>query len=127
VKEREQYELTDLSEQRFKGAEHIVRLVAASEDGPQYSDIFRKPMAVTSKLWRIARRSPKRSRNSPDRTWTDDYASLLKGLRGPVLVMEYFENGSLGSLREKLKSDDVLLPNRMLWAFCLCGESFVLR
>ncbi|KAI3328861.1 hypothetical protein HD806DRAFT_548158 [Xylariaceae sp. AK1471] len=59
-------------------------------------------------------------RNSRDRIWTADYGSLLNDLRGSVPILEYLENGSLGSLLEKLKNADTILPNRVLWSFCLC-------
>ncbi|KAI8634187.1 hypothetical protein F5Y19DRAFT_412301 [Xylariaceae sp. FL1651] len=45
----------------------------------------------------------------------------LAGLAGPILVMEYLENGTIGSLIRRLQESDTIVPNRILWAFYLCG------
>ncbi|KAI0102923.1 hypothetical protein GGR51DRAFT_562128 [Nemania sp. FL0031] len=99
---------------RFRGAEHIVRLVASHSGAPQTSGLLDE----SKRLARLALRATRRVwRGSP---WTSNYDSLLKGISGPVLIVEYLENGSLGSLLARLMGTDILLPNRILWSFCLC-------
>ncbi|TRX94052.1 hypothetical protein FHL15_005130 [Xylaria flabelliformis] len=44
----------------------------------------------------------------------------LAGIQGPVLALEYIENGDLLSLFRRMFKDDVHLPNRMLWSLYLC-------
>ncbi|TGJ80504.1 hypothetical protein E0Z10_g8261 [Xylaria hypoxylon] len=44
----------------------------------------------------------------------------LRGLRGPALVLEYFQNGTLDSLKEKAKLQGIELSNGLLWQFYLC-------
>ncbi|KAI8944463.1 kinase-like domain-containing protein [Xylaria longipes] len=44
----------------------------------------------------------------------------LRGLRGPALVQEYCENGTLDSLKEKARDQGIDIPNRLLWRFYLC-------
>ncbi|TGJ87187.1 hypothetical protein E0Z10_g1627 [Xylaria hypoxylon] len=102
---------------RLRGAEHIVRLIAFHDDRPQAPTFLNDSKRVLSSLWRATTGTPflgQRSNSSAV------YDSLLDGLRGPAVVMEYLENGSLGALLEKLRATDILLPNRVLWSFCLC-------
>ncbi|KAI0454007.1 hypothetical protein F5B21DRAFT_525261 [Xylaria acuta] len=44
----------------------------------------------------------------------------LAGIQGPVLALEYLENGDMLSLFKRMLNDDVHLPNRMLWSLYLC-------
>ncbi|CAJ2506109.1 Uu.00g002390.m01.CDS01 [Anthostomella pinea] len=46
---------------------------------------------------------------------------FLAGLTGPVLVMEYIENGMLRRLIRRLENRAEPTPNRVLWAFYLCA------
>ncbi|KAI8953354.1 hypothetical protein F4801DRAFT_588277 [Xylaria longipes] len=44
----------------------------------------------------------------------------LAGIQGPVLALEYLENGDMLSLFKRMFNDDVHLSNRMLWSLYLC-------
>ncbi|KAI1314232.1 hypothetical protein F5Y03DRAFT_402459 [Xylaria venustula] len=44
----------------------------------------------------------------------------LAQLEGPVLALEYIENGDLLTLFRRMRFDDVHMPNRMLWSLFLC-------
>ena len=47
----------------------------------------------------------------------------LVGIRGPVMVSEYLENGTLTGLYYRMnRHGNLSLPNRVLWAFWLCSE-----
>lgn len=48
--------------------------------------------------------------------------SLLIGLTGPVLAMEFLENGTWGQIMNRILREDIHLPNRMLWSIFLCRE-----
>lgn len=48
-------------------------------------------------------------------------ASLaFRGILGPIIGMEYMENGTMTRLVQRLEDKDVHLPNRVLWSFFLC-------
>lgn len=135
------------SGQRLRGAEHVAKLVAASDDisnrdrkdNNDYDDddedddggdddddddddeeednndksikanensIWkRKPLYIMLKRLLFRRM---------------DY--YLVGLTGPVLVMEYLDNGTFRRLMERAKTHDIHLPNRLIWSFFLCRE-----
>ncbi|KAI1078260.1 kinase-like domain-containing protein [Whalleya microplaca] len=84
----------------LRGAEHIVRMVAC-RDEPE----------PPSLLTRVRRRLLRRRLVLQD---------SLAGLYGPVFMMEYMENGDVGTLYRKLRQHNELLPNRVLWSFFLC-------
>ncbi|KAI0195574.1 kinase-like domain-containing protein [Xylaria flabelliformis] len=44
----------------------------------------------------------------------------LAGIQGPVLALEYIENGDMLALFKRMFKDDVHLPNRLLWSLYLC-------
>lgn len=46
----------------------------------------------------------------------------LEGFTGPIVVIEYLENGDLARLYKRLVNRDQLLPNRVIWSFFLCCE-----
>ena len=46
---------------------------------------------------------------------------------GPVLALEYLENGTFTRLMNRARKHDVHLPNRMLWSLFLCrGYNWIL-
>ncbi|KAI1322361.1 hypothetical protein F5Y16DRAFT_386728 [Xylariaceae sp. FL0255] len=49
--------------------------------------------------------------------------TVLSGLAGPVVIMEYMENGTLARVAERLGRGTWQgpIPNRFLWAIYLCG------
>ncbi len=47
---------------------------------------------------------------------------FLVGLSGPVVAMEYLENGTFMRLMDRARTSDIHLPNRMLWRLFLCRE-----
>lgn len=47
---------------------------------------------------------------------------FLVGLKGPVVAMEYLENGSWDRLMDRAKRHRIELPNRLLWSLFLCCE-----
>ncbi|KAI1747484.1 kinase-like domain-containing protein [Xylaria castorea] len=55
----------------------------------------------------------------PAAKWKTIFTSL-RGLRGPVLVQEYCQNGTIDSLKEKARTQGIDIPNRLLWRFYLC-------
>ncbi|KAI1260241.1 hypothetical protein F5Y18DRAFT_441926 [Xylariaceae sp. FL1019] len=91
------------------GAAHIVKLIAARDDlNPPRGFLLR-----ALSRWR---------QRFKDRTKGPKYNSVntfLIGLRGPVSIMEYLENGDLVRLSERLGRTDHALPNRVLWSFFL--------
>ncbi|KAI1113369.1 hypothetical protein F5Y14DRAFT_462428 [Nemania sp. NC0429] len=46
--------------------------------------------------------------------------SLTRPLRGPMLLMEWIENGLLWDFYERRAGSDEPLPNRLLWSLFLC-------
>ncbi|KAI0911828.1 hypothetical protein F4823DRAFT_635480 [Ustulina deusta] len=104
---------------RLRGAEHIVRIIAGHGDIEQVrpSGFLNRSRDMLDTLWHTARRRPTLGQQKNQGTV---YDTLLYSFSGPAVMMEYLENGSLGTLLEKLKATNVLLPNRVLWAFCLC-------
>lgn len=49
-------------------------------------------------------------------------SSSLIGLTGPVIVLEYMDNGDTLRLHYRLMKHKVMLPNRVIWSFFLCGR-----
>ncbi|KAI2601812.1 kinase-like domain-containing protein [Hypoxylon sp. NC1633] len=87
--------------QRLRGAEHIVRMLAYRDDP--------EPRVLP----RNARTASQRRRRA--------LQDSLAGLVGPVVVLEYLENGNLAQVfNGRLIKHDQLLPNRVLWSFFLC-------
>lgn len=82
----------------MRGAEHIVRLIAHRDDRRAY----------------VTRRQMRRAWNR------GNVSGSLIGLTGPVIVLEYLDNGDISRLHYRLIKDNILLPNRVLWAFFLC-------
>ncbi|KAI4593896.1 hypothetical protein KJ359_008940 [Pestalotiopsis sp. 9143b] len=88
---------------KLRGSEHIVQMVA-SRDGtnPRFLSNFLRMFSNATKKY-------------------DTPASLpFLGLEGPVLGMEYLQNGTLTQLLNRLREKDLHLPNRVLWSFFLC-------
>ncbi|RYP76325.1 hypothetical protein DL769_003665 [Monosporascus sp. CRB-8-3] len=110
---------------KLRGAEHIVKIVAARNDinstennernglerndgGPETNIARRGKSRLKVRFARFMRLFKKRA---------DHY---LAGLNGPVIVMEYLENGTFGRLMARAKRHDIHLPNLMLWSLFLC-------
>lgn len=85
--------------QKLNGGAHIASVIATSQDVPQ-----QRALELFSRLPRFRRRR----------------RNFLIGLPGPTLVLEYLENGTLTSLRERLKLWGQTIPNRLLWKWYLC-------
>ncbi|RYO88794.1 hypothetical protein DL766_002975 [Monosporascus sp. MC13-8B] len=111
---------------KLRGAEHIVRIVAARDDinsteknesnglesndgGPERGFARRRKLSVKLRFSRLIRLFKKKR--------ADHY---LVGLHGPVIAMEYLENGTFRRLMARAKRHDVHLPNLMFWSFFLC-------
>lgn len=47
----------------------------------------------------------------------------LKGLKGPVYIMEHLENGTLHQFYRNIEHENYRVPNKVLWSFLLCRES----
>ncbi|CAJ2500249.1 Uu.00g031020.m01.CDS01 [Anthostomella pinea] len=45
---------------------------------------------------------------------------FLIGIEGPVLALEYLENGSLAGMYKRMCRAKTVLPNRILWSFWVC-------
>ncbi|KAI0515060.1 kinase-like domain-containing protein [Xylaria bambusicola] len=84
------------------GSKHIVRIVASCEK-PSQPDWDTEPQ--------IQEHQP-----LPPQT----AFNCLAQLEGPVLALEYIENGSLLDFFWRMQDEDVHMSNRMLWALFLC-------
>ncbi|KAI1376332.1 kinase-like domain-containing protein, partial [Hypoxylon crocopeplum] len=84
----------------LRGAEHIVRMLAYNDD-PAPKALYRRARRIF-----LSRRLGLRD--------------ALKGITGPIAVLEYLENADMARLYQRLIRHDQLLPNRVLWAFFLC-------
>ncbi|KAI2783384.1 kinase-like domain-containing protein [Daldinia loculata] len=84
----------------LRGAEHVVGILA-SRDEPHPTTFFRRDRK------RLLRR-----RSALEES--------LGGFTGPIVVIEYLENGDLARLYKRLVNRDQLLPNRVIWSFFLC-------
>jgi hypothetical protein len=51
---------------------------------------------------------------------TPEGAEYLVGLEGPMIVMEYLENGQMQTFANRLEESGKTLPNRVLWRIFLC-------
>ncbi|KAK7975569.1 SURF1 family-domain-containing protein [Apiospora arundinis] len=90
--------------EELAGSAHIVRIVA-SHDG----------VKKQGKIARWARRlSLRTSRGS------SDIKESLEGLKGPVLMMEYLDNGDLAQLYYRTIKYGLVVPNKVLWSIFLC-------
>ncbi|KAI0478357.1 kinase-like domain-containing protein [Xylaria cf. heliscus] len=81
---------------KLRGNAHVARLLASCEDLTEFAD----PGISETRLQTIF--------------------TSLRGLRGPALVQEYCQNGTIDSLKEKAKAQNIDIPNRLLWRFYLC-------
>ncbi|KAI0109403.1 hypothetical protein F4776DRAFT_667716 [Hypoxylon sp. NC0597] len=85
----------------LRGAEHIVRILATRDDSESSASAL-----IRTRRDRLG--APLELHNS------------LMGLAGPIVVLEYLENGDIERLYNRLVRHDQLLPNRILWSFFLC-------
>ncbi|RYP45664.1 hypothetical protein DL768_008008 [Monosporascus sp. mg162] len=110
---------------KLRGAEHIVKIVAARDDtnGTGKNEINGLETNDGGPETNIARR-----RKSRLKLWFASLMRLFKkhadhylvGLNGPVIAMEYLENGTFRRLMARAKTHDIHLPNLMLWSLFLC-------
>ncbi|KAI1422057.1 hypothetical protein F5Y12DRAFT_800187 [Xylaria sp. FL1777] len=84
------------------GSKHIVRILASC-DKPSRQDWDKEPQ--------IQEQQP-----VPPQTAFNSLAQL----EGPVVALEYIENGDLLTFFRRMTVDDVHMPNRMLWSLFLC-------
>ncbi|KAI1128376.1 hypothetical protein F5Y10DRAFT_265145 [Nemania abortiva] len=108
---------------QLRGAEHISRMIA-SHDGsvPQPSGLLNQSLkAVGMGIGWVLGGARSVQQKPPQTPQHDNYDSIFKGIKGPLLIVEYLENGELRALLGKLMVTGIMLPNRVLWAFCLCA------
>ncbi|KAI1324535.1 hypothetical protein F5Y16DRAFT_402254 [Xylariaceae sp. FL0255] len=84
----------------INGSVHVVGLIAYRDD----------PEALAQTLSR-----------RPFPRVPPEQGDFLAGMSGPLLVTEFLENGTLARLIQRVVDRDVVVPNRILWAFYLCG------
>ncbi|XXG93903.1 hypothetical protein Hte_000153 [Hypoxylon texense] len=96
--------------QALSGAEHVVRLLAY-----RTGDEVLEPPPQRALLLIMAHRE--RKLEIPER---DRLQNSLRGLQGPVAVLEWLENGEIQTLMNRCYKKKKLLPNRILWHFFLC-------
>ncbi|KAI0024014.1 kinase-like domain-containing protein [Xylariomycetidae sp. FL0641] len=102
---------------RLRGSEHIMGLIASRDsvtDGESSIGSDNRPRSMTGRL----RRSVKLIKRMFQKIQYDP--SVLGGMRGPVMAIEYLQNGNLLRLFERANTLNILLPNRLLWSFFLC-------
>ncbi|KAI0486728.1 kinase-like domain-containing protein [Xylaria cf. heliscus] len=85
---------------RLNGSAHIARVVAAGDDGWNT-----RPTGILRRLAAGVFGRPE---------------DMLTGLKGPSLVLEHLENGTMESLMDTLRKKGKSLPNRVLWSIYLC-------
>ncbi|RYP93271.1 hypothetical protein DL770_000646 [Monosporascus sp. CRB-9-2] len=119
---------------KLRGAEHIVQIVAARDDtngtgknegnGLERNDGGPETNIARRRKSRLKLRFPSLMRLFKRRA-----GHYLVGLKGPVIAMEYLENGTFRRLMARAKRHDIHLPNLMLWSLFLCprGDVPVLR
>ncbi|RYP12973.1 hypothetical protein DL767_010999 [Monosporascus sp. MG133] len=119
---------------KLRGAEHIVKIVAARDDTNGTGENERNGLERNEggPETNIARRRKSRLRlrfASLIRLFEKRADNYLVGLNGPVIAMEYLENGTFRRLMARAKRHDIHLPNLVLWSFFLCprGDVPVLR
>ncbi|KAI0437082.1 kinase-like domain-containing protein [Xylaria telfairii] len=81
---------------KLRGGAHFSTLLASCDDLTEFAD------------------------PGPSETTFKTIFTSLHGLRGPALVQEYYQNGTINSLKEKAKAQNIDIPNRLLWNFYLC-------
>ncbi|KAI0206678.1 hypothetical protein F4808DRAFT_3006 [Astrocystis sublimbata] len=94
--------------QMMRGHAHIGQMVDSHED---VHYIRHRP----GRLAKIARRVFGKFENPPQNIFKH-----MSSRRGPALILEYLENGSLMSFIEKSRGMNITLPNRILWAWFYC-------
>ncbi|KAI1756269.1 kinase-like domain-containing protein [Xylaria castorea] len=92
----------------LRGHAHIGQLIDAIEDV-----VYTRPRA--GRIAAIARRMLGMIENPPENIF-----KILHLRRGPALILEYIENGSLASLKQKIYARRIQLPNRVLWSWFYC-------
>ncbi|KAI1496204.1 kinase-like domain-containing protein [Biscogniauxia marginata] len=108
---------------RLRGAEHIVRYVASyngsnNDDDDGNSAGSRKSLGgLVRSVTQLITGSGSSEAGAEDDSSSGDF---LAGLTGPVLVMEYLEHHDLALLLKRVQDQNIILPNRILWAFFLC-------
>ncbi|KAI1820112.1 hypothetical protein F4861DRAFT_90215 [Xylaria intraflava] len=86
----------------LNGSAHIASVIASIDDqAPQQPRLNRAFRQMTARL-----------QNQPN--------AFLIGLRGPSLVIENLEYGTLTNVIRRSIAKKQLLPNRILWSFYLC-------
>ncbi|KAI0189128.1 kinase-like domain-containing protein [Xylaria flabelliformis] len=92
----------------LRGHSHIGQLIDAIEDVS-----YTRPRA--GKIAAFARRNFGMIENPPQNIF-----KILHLRRGPALILEYLENGSLQSFQYKISQRRIKLPNRILWSWLYC-------
>ncbi|KAI0966918.1 kinase-like domain-containing protein [Xylaria arbuscula] len=80
---------------QLNGAMHIVRMIASMDPQSPFLD----------------------NNRYPPMSWVFD---ALVRIRGPLLAMEYINNGNLTTLFSRIEERGLHMPNRMLWSLFLC-------
>ncbi|KAI0160140.1 kinase-like domain-containing protein [Xylariaceae sp. FL1272] len=98
---------------RLRGSRHFCQLLAACDDLATFINTEDKQNLIQH-LFTVSRRKISIKPNSRS------IFKALNGLSGPAMLIEYFPNGTLKQLRERIARENIMLPNRVLWEFYLC-------
>ncbi|KAI1747014.1 kinase-like domain-containing protein [Xylaria castorea] len=102
--------ITEIKALKFlRGKAHHPQIIAATIDVTNY-----RPFSVPS-VGDIFRRIIAPFINPPSNIF-----KILRGNRGPAILLEYIENGSLQKLSQRAWRLNIDFPNRLLWSFYLC-------
>ncbi|KAJ8130237.1 hypothetical protein O1611_g3391 [Lasiodiplodia mahajangana] len=98
----------------LRGNAHIVQLIAATPDTGDFkkrrASLIRRAVGRIIGLFSIGW-----FRNPPQ-----DVFGTLSISGGPALLLEFCENGDLVTLIDRAVTNELTLPNRLLWSFFLC-------
>ncbi|KAI1329267.1 hypothetical protein F5Y16DRAFT_397458 [Xylariaceae sp. FL0255] len=102
--------------EQYGGIQNEARVLLALRNNLHISRIlawrFQQQAPIAASM---AREAPPAAPSPPG--YQDNF---LTGLFGPVIAMEYLENGTLRGLRHRLEEGDIRAPNRVLWSIYLC-------
>ncbi|KAI0453481.1 hypothetical protein F5B21DRAFT_505339 [Xylaria acuta] len=92
----------------LRGHAHIAQIIDAIEDV-----MYLRPRA--GRIAAVARRILGLVENPPQNMF-----KTLSFRRGPAIILEYLENGSLAQLQCKALARNIELPNRVMWSWFYC-------
>ncbi|KAI0437346.1 hypothetical protein F4803DRAFT_570946 [Xylaria telfairii] len=102
--------ITEMKSLAFlRGKAHHVQMIAATADVATY----RPPLGLS--LGSVLRVFTSPWKNPPINIF-----KIIRRHRGPAILLEYLEDGSLQQLSHRAKRTNVRFPNRLLWSFYFC-------